>query len=763
MYKYSEEDFVTVTGTVTEIIYTNEENGYTVCEIDSKAEGSFTATGYMPYINEGENIEASGKWVMHQDYGEQFSVIGYKTVLPSDKNAILQYLSSGIIPGIREITAKKIVDAFGEDVFNILLTCPEKLSEIKGITKSKAIGFGEEFQKLQAVTEIVVFLQQFNISTKSAAAVHRILGSDAVVKIKQNPYILCSIDGFTFKTSDNIAHILGLPKNSPERIGAFIKYTLMSAAYGSGHSYLPKEVVIEHVTGNLGVTYNEADNALNSLLIDKDLFVDTINGENACYLMSLLTAEIYVARRLCSLASADQKFTMPAEEAQRVINEIAAEEGLILAEEQRTAAVSSVTDGCIVITGGPGTGKTTTLNTIIKLMKEMKLKIALAAPTGRAAKRLSEVSGVEAKTIHRLLGVVRNDGENAVVFSKNEENPLSADVIIVDEMSMLDINLMNSLMRAIKPGAKFIMVGDFDQLPSVGPGNVLRDIINSGVIKVIRLEHVFRQAKESMIVVNAHKINRGELPVFQTENSNFFFMRRRTPMLVSSTIAELYKNRLPHTYNINPITSVQVLSPSRKGMAGVMALNAVLQQEINPPDYMKNEYARGNTIFRVGDKIMQTKNNYDIEWTRDNGEEGMGIFNGDIGIIQKISSMDKKMYIVFDDDKNVEYDFANIDELELAYAITVHKSQGNEFPFVIIPMCAFSPFLMYRNLLYTAITRAKQMVILVGTEDNVIKMIKNNNQTERYSGLLEKLVGIKKLMEEEDKASSSSLGSQLRN
>jgi len=746
----TENELIAVTGTVIEIIYTNEDNGYTVCEITSKAEGAFVATGYMPYVNEGENIEAKGKWVVHPEYGEQFSVVDYKTVLPTDKLAILQYLSSGIIPGIREATAKKIVDAFGEEVFNILLNEPERLSEIKGITKKRAIGFGEEFQKLQSVTEIVIFLQQFNISSKIAAEVHKTFGMYAVEKIKENPYILCDyIDGVTFKTADNIAHILGYPKNSPQRIGSFIRYTLTTAAYGSGHTYLPKEILSEHVTANLGVTLDEAESAFSTLCMQKDVFCDTIDGVTACYLTSLLTAELYVARRICSLATADQKYTMPVDDANKAINEIAAREGIILAAEQKDAVLTSVTQGCMVITGGPGTGKTTTLNTIIKLMKHMKLKISLAAPTGRAAKRLSEVSGVEAKTIHRLLGVVRNDSEFKVTFSKNEENPLSADVIIVDEMSMLDINLMNALLRAIKPGAKLIMVGDYDQLPSVGPGNVLRDIINSGAVTVIRLEHIFRQAQESMIVVNAHRINKGEMPVFQNDNSNFFFMRRGSSDTVSATIAELYKNRLPHTYSINPVNSIQVLSPSRKGVAGVIALNKLLQQEINPPDYMKNEYSRGNTVFRVGDKVMQTKNNYDIEWIRDNGEEGLGIFNGDIGIIQKISSMDRKMYIVFDDDKNVEYDFAYIDELELAYAITVHKSQGNEFPFVIIPVCSFSPFLMYRNLLYTAITRAKQMVILVGTDESVIRMINNNTKSNRYSGLLPKLKSISAMLEED--------------
>ena len=742
---------ITITGTVAEIIYTNEENGYTVCEITSKNEGDFAATGYMPYISLGENIEMRGKWTVHRDYGEQFTVYDYRTVLPTDTAAILQYLSSGIIPGIREATAKKIVDAYGTDVFDILLNEPERLSEIKGITRARAISFGDEFKKLRSVTEIVVFLQQFNISAKKAAMVHKCLGTDAVDKIKKNPYLLCSyVEGITFKTSDNIAHILGLPKNSPERIAAFIRYTLVSAAYTSGHTFLPQELLIEHTMGNLQVTREETENAIAALAIEKDMFCDTVRGISVCYLMSMLTAELYIARRIYSLSQADQKFTLPVKDAKKAINETAAEEGILLAGEQQDAVLAAVTDGCIVITGGPGTGKTTTINTIIKLMKKLKLKVALAAPTGRAAKRLSEVSGIEAKTIHRLLGVVKNDGENAVVFSRNEENTLSADVIIIDEMSMLDINLMSSLLKAIKPGAKLIMVGDYDQLPSVGPGNVLRDIINSGVVTVIRLDHIFRQAQESMIVVNAHRINKGEMPILKNDSSNFFFMRRDTPISVSSTIADLYTNRLPQTYKINPINSIQVLAPSKKGTAGVIALNTELQSRVNPPDYLKNEVARGNTVFRVGDKVMQVKNNYDIEWTRNNGEDGMGIFNGDIGIIEKISSADKKMNIVFDDDKNVEYDFANLDELELAYAVTVHKSQGNEFPIVIIPVCKFSQFLMYRNLLYTAVTRAKQMVILVGREDCVVHMIKNNKNSQRYSGLLEKLIDIKKLAEKDD-------------
>lgn len=734
-----------ITGTVVEIIFTNEENGYTVCEIQNKEEGLFTATGYLPYVSEGENIEMTGKWVMHPEYGEQFLALTYKTVLPTDENAILLYLSSGIIPGIREATAKKIVDAFGEDSFNILLNYPEKLSEIKGITKTRAISFSQEFQRLQSVSGIVMFLQQFGISAKLATAVHKVLGADAVDKIRQNPYILAdNVDGITFKTSDNIAHILGLPKNSIERIKSFIKYTLMIGAYQSGHTYLPKDLLLETVSNRLEVSEEEAENALTALLMENDVFLD----ENGCYLMTLLTAELYVARRLCSLADADQKYTMAIDKAQQMIDEISREDGVILDECQRLAALSSVTDGCVVITGGPGTGKTTTLNTIIKLMQKMNLKIALAAPTGRAAKRISEVTGLEAKTIHRLLGVVRNDSELYISFSKNEENPLSADVIIVDEVSMLDINLMSSLLKAVKPGAKVILVGDADQLPSVGPGNVLRDIINSKTVNVIKLEHIFRQAQESLIVVNAHRINNGEMPIFKSDNPNFFFMKRGDPQIVNATIADLYKNRLPATYGINPINSIQVLSPSRKGVAGVNSLNEILQQEINPPDYMKAQTNYGKTVFRVGDKVMQTKNNYDIEWVRDNGEEGTGIFNGDIGIIQKISSIDKVLEIVFDDDKRVLYNFSDLEELELAYAITVHKSQGNEFDYVIISVSNFNSMLMFKNLLYTAVTRAKRMVILVGSESSVVKMINNNAKSNRYSGLCQRMINFNDILNE---------------
>ena len=741
-------EYFSLSGAVIEIIYNNEDNGYTICEIMNKEDGQFTAVGYMPYISEGESIEVSGCWVTHPEYGEQFSVKGYKSLLPTETGAILQYLSSGIIPGIREATAKKIVKKFGEDTFNVMLNYPERLSEVNGISAQKAQKVGEEFQRLQSMSGIVMFLQQFNISAKAAANVHRIFGSDAVEKIKKNPYILAdNIDGITFKTADNIANVLNIPKNSPERIGSFVKYTLTNAAYGLGHTYLPEDILINHVVEELNVSLDEAKNVISELSLQKDVFIDTVNSQNACYLMDLLTAELYIARRITALVNTDRKITMSEPDALSLINEISQKEGIILAEEQRNAVLSSVTSGCVIITGGPGTGKTTTINTIIRVMQRMKLKVALCAPTGRAAKRMSEITGLEAKTIHRLLGVVRNDNDLNAIFSRNESNPLSEDVIIIDEMSMLDVNLMHSLLAAVKPGARVIMVGDVDQLPSVGPGNLLNDLISSNMVPVIRLSHIFRQAQESLIVMNAHRINKGEAPVFKNADSDFFFMVRGDSTSSAETIADLYKTRLPQKYKIDPVSSIQILSPSKKGTLGVIALNNLLQQEINPPDFMKNEYKRGNVTFRVGDKVMQNKNNYDITWIRDNGEEGMGIFNGDIGIISRISTIDKMLEIVFDEDKHVEYSFNNIDELELSYAVTVHKSQGNEFDFVIIPVANFPPMLMFRNLLYTAITRAKKMVILVGDAKCLYKMINNNSKQKRYSGLLEKFGTITKIQE----------------
>lgn len=737
-----------LTGTVVEIIYTNPDNGYTVCDIENQDEGLFTATGYMPYVSEGEELKMTGSWVSHPDYGEQFKVDYYETLLPRDEEAVVRYLASGIVSGVREATAKRLVEHFGPQLLDIMLTEPERLSELKGISKERAKKIGESFARLQSMQNIVMFLQQYHISANLAMRVHQTLGRNAVELIEKNPYILAErVEGISFKTADNIAFVRGIPKNSAERIRAGIKYMLSNAAYTSGHTYLPKSVLIEHAAYTLNIDEAEVENGLDVLMLEKDIYLDQVNGHDVYYLTPFLTAELYVARRIASMAETEQKFTMPEEEVLTLMEEISAEEGIGLASEQREAVITAARESCMVITGGPGTGKTTAIKTIIRLMERLKLEVALAAPTGRAAKRMSEVTGLEAKTLHRLLGVQRDSDRQ--VFTKNEENPLSADVIIVDEMSMVDIVLMHAFLRAVKPGARVIFAGDADQLPSVGPGNVLKDIIAGGIVPVIRLEHIFRQAQESLIVVNAHRINHGELPELGGRDSDFFFLRRSNSMSVLQTVVDLYKNRLPNSYGLNPLSDIQVLSPSKKGTAGVLNLNQELQAAVNPEDMAKPQYQYGRTVFRMGDKVMQTKNNYDIPWTRGNGEVGAGIFNGDMGIIENISVRDKMMTILFDDDKEVEYLFSYLDELELAYAITVHKSQGSEFPVVIMPMCNFPPMLLCRNLFYTAVTRARELVVLVGGEKPMVQMVRNNTERERFTGLSQKLQTIRKMLEED--------------
>ncbi len=739
-----------VEGSVIEIIYANPENGYTVCEIDSKEAGLFTATGYMPYISEGEHVVLHGAWFTHHEYGEQFKAEYYETLMPEDENAILQYLSSGIVPGIREATAKKLLERFGKDVLKIMLAEPLRLAEIKGISESRARKIGEEFASLQSVQNIVMFLQQYRISANMAVKVHRELGNSAVEIIKKNPYILADrVEGVSFKTADNIAYMMGIPKNNPERIRSGLKYFLAQGAYASGHTYLPFSTLVEHGAYNLGISEDEAENQLNGLALDESVVLDTIGGKKVCYLAGLARCESYTARRIISLAGSGTKTLADEDELDRMIAEIANEEGITLAPEQFMAAKAATSSGCVVITGGPGTGKTTTINTIIKLLKEFELKIVLAAPTGRAAKRMSQVCGMEAMTIHRLLGVQRSDGENMHIFCHDEGNPLEADVVIVDEMSMIDITLMHSFLKALKPGARLILSGDADQLPSVGPGRVLKDIIEADIVPTVKLARIFRQAQESLIVLNAHRINFGEFPDLERRDSDFFYMHRSHPDLIAETIADLYKNRLPVSYGFNPVSDIQILSPSKKGIAGVHSLNEILQRDMNPPDFTKQEIAYGRVTFRVGDKVMQTKNNYDMAWLKDDGEEGMGIYNGDMGIIANISLTDKFLNIVFDEDKLVKYDFSNLDELELAYAITVHKSQGSEFPVVIMPLSQFPPMLMCRNLLYTAVTRAKQMVILVGSSEACARMVSNANERERFTGLEEKLRAARKNIQEE--------------
>jgi len=731
----------TIQGTVEEIVFTNESNGFTVCDIMCNKK-IVTVVGYMPYLSKGETVTIHGKWVVHPDYGEQFKSEYYEKVLPSTETAIFKYLSSGIIKGIREATARKIIDEFGDKALEVIENNPEKLARIKGISEKKALEIGQAFEAQRGVRNIVMFLQQYGISPNYAVKVHKRFGNDAIEQIKKNPYILSEeIYGIGFKTADRIAANMGIEPNSIERIKAGTKYTLTYNSAG-GHTFLPRNVLVNLASNLLGVNELEVENAIISLMIDKTIYVEKSEGMEAVYLTPFHVAEMGVAHRLYHLASASPK--LQTGNIHYEISQIESETGIILAEQQREAVIEALQSGVLVITGGPGTGKTTTINTIIKLMEKRNYSIALAAPTGRAAKRMSEMTGKEAKTLHRLLEIGFIDEGSEQQFMRDESNPLDYDVIIIDEMSMVDILLMNSLLKAIVPGTCLIMVGDVDQLPSVGPGNVLKDIIESGVVKVVRLTEIFRQAQESMIVVNAHKINRGEYPEWNVKDKDFYFMPRETAADIVNTIIELCQKRLPGFYGYHSIYDIQVLTPMRKSPVGVMNLNTELQKALNPASRSKNEKVFRDIIYREGDKVMQVKNNYNIVWTKINGcdEEGTGVFNGDVGYIEKIDDEENVIFVVFDDDKRVKYDYSQLGELELAYAVTVHKSQGSEFPVVVMPMFPGAPMLMSRNLFYTAVTRAKELVVLVGKESVMRTMVDNNRETQRYSGLGRKLKAI---------------------
>lgn len=730
---------ITINGIIDNIVYSNPDNGYAICEIDSKEEGQFYAVGYMPSISEGENAELTGTWTVHPEYGEQFKVELYRTIMPSDEAAIIKYLASGVVKGVREATAKKLYAEFGSDVFNVMSTEPNRLSEIKGISKEKAEMICKSFNEQRSVQNIIMFLQQYNISPNLAVKINKVFGAEAITRIKENPYSLATaFEGITFRTADSIAFSLGIAKNSPKRISCGIIYFLKDAAYANGHTCMPKSLLIEHAVYELQVSETEVQNALSELIASRDIIIDTKDKTDMCYLYGYYHDEVYISKRLSAMAYTENKYAVTEDEAESKINDFEAETKIHLAPEQRNAVVSALSGGCMVITGGPGTGKTTTINTIIRLLEDLKLKVALAAPTGRAAKRMTQITGRDAKTIHRLLGA-QMAGEGHI-FVHDEENPLNVDVIILDEVSMIDTSLMAAFLRAVKRGGRVIFSGDSDQLPSVGPGNVLHDIIESNTVPVTKLTHIFRQSEESLIIVNAHRINNGEMPELKERTKDFFFMRRMTPENSVDTILELYKTRLPNTYSLNPITDIQVLTPMKKGITGTVELNRALQQHINPPREVCAEYKYGQTIFREGDKVMQTKNNYDMPYTAETGEKGCGIYNGDMGIINSIHNTDKYMIITFDEGKVVEYPFTNLDELDLAYAITVHKSQGSEFPFVIIPVCSYIPMLMSRNLFYTAITRAKSMVVLVGSEKTILNMTNNKSYTKRFTGLDERLL-----------------------
>lgn len=729
---------IIIDGLIENIVYQNPENGYVICEVSSKAEGDFYAVGYMPTIRPGERASLTGKWVTHPEYGEQFKVEIYETIMPSEETAIIKYLSSGLIKGVREATAKKLYESFGENVFDVLTNDPKSVAKIKGISKSRAEIICASFNEQRSIQNIIMFLQQYNIGAHTAIKIHKIFGSNSVNTIKDNPYSLAnSVEGISFKTADMIAFNIGIPKNSPERVKCAVTYFLREASYTNGHVYMPRELLKEHTVYNLDVTDIEAENAISELIAEREIIADRVDNTEVLYLYSAYYDEKYIAQRIAEITQTESRYAISVNCAEAETDEFEKENAIQLAKKQRDAVVTALSSGIMVLTGGPGTGKTTTINAIITIMEKLNIKVALTAPTGRAAKRMSQLTGRDAKTVHRLLGAQRVG--NTHIFSRDEENPLDSDVLILDEASMVDTSLMASFLRAVKPGGRIILSGDSDQLPSVGAGNVLRDIIDSEIVPTVKLTDIFRQSEQSLIIVNAHEINNGRMPELADRTRDFFFMRRLNPKDAADTIVELYKRRLPDKYSINPISDIQVLSPTKKGITGTIELNRMLQECINPQNSAKKEYKYGQTTFREGDKVMQIRNNYDIEFTTEAGIKGEGIYNGDMGVIDSIHTEDKYMIITFDDGKIVEYPMTGIDELDLAYAITVHKSQGSEFSYVIIPVSSYMPMLMTKNLLYTAITRAKTMVILVGNERIVENMTRNNSYAKRFTGLLPRL------------------------
>ncbi len=736
------DDNIVLKGVVEDIIYENKDNGYTVFSIDSDDE-EFVCVGTIQKINPGEAVTLTGSWTMHLIYGKQFQVDYLEKSMPTTAVGIEKYLSSGLIKGIGPKTAKKIVERFGEATFYVMEEKPDRLVEIKGITYEKALKISEVFKEQNGIRRAMIFMQNYGITPVYAMKIYKKYRENVYDVIKTNPYKLADdVFGIGFKMADNIAEKAGVLKNSPQRVKACIKFVLNNAS-ANGHTFLPLEELIEETAKMTDVNGEMVENCVTELQIEHALRRENVDGVTAIYLGKYFYAEMAVAKRLIELKEGfvddrviDGEFAISRFQ---MINEIT------LAPNQKEAVMAALTEGVLVITGGPGTGKTTIINAIISIFDEAGKKVVLAAPTGRAAKRITETSGFDAQTIHRLLGVGYIEEDTSIRnFEKDEDDPIDADVIIIDESSMVDIMLMYGLLKAVKDGTKLILVGDVDQLPSVGCGNVLKDIIRSGVIEVKRLNEIFRQAAESAIILNAHRINTGEEPIVNEKNTDFFYMKRASAVDIKNTVIELVKTRLPKFINGDSITDIQVMSPMRKGIVGVFELNKALQDSLNPKSDDKKEKMFKNVTFREGDKVMQIKNNYNMPWKIKGVfgktiDEGMGVFNGNQGIIEEIDDDGEKITVLFDDNKTVVYEYTQMDEVELAYAVTIHKSQGSEYPAVVIPLHSGPPMLMTRNLLYTAVTRAKRLVVLVGNYEVIRNMVNNNREVNRYTGLASKI------------------------
>ena len=725
-------------GYVEHIIYRNADNGYTVLNLVS-GEDEITCVGIFSAIAEGENIEAQGEYTEHPTYGQQFKVTSFEEKAPEDEEAIERYLGSGAIKGIGLAMAARIVRRFKEDTFRIIEEEPERLAEIKGISNRKAMEIASQVNEKRDLRQAMIFLQQYGITMNLAVKVYQAYGQDVYGIIRENPYRLADdIDGVGFRTADGIAARVGIRMDSDFRVRSGILYTLLQAS-GEGHTYLPETELTPRASKLLNVTAEQVEKQYMDLAIERKIILKQMEDQTQIYAASFYYMEANTATMLKRL---NVSYDVSDAEIEQQIRGIEKKSGMTLDEHQVTAVKEAVRNGLLVITGGPGTGKTTTINTIIRYFELEGLEIFLAAPTGRAAKRMSETTGFEARTVHRMLEL-NGGAEGSGGFERDESNPLEADVIIVDEMSMVDISLMYSLLKAISVGTRLILVGDVNQLPSVGPGSVLRDIIQSHACNVVMLTKIFRQASTSDIIVNAHKINHGEEVILDNKSMDFFFLKRYDADVIINVVLQLIKQKLPKFVDATPY-DIQVLTPMRKGLLGVERLNGILQRYMNPPANDKVEKEYGSTVFREGDKVMQTKNNYQLAWEIRTKfgltvDKGLGIFNGDMGIIRQINDFAEQMIIEFDEGRMVEYPYKLLDELELAYAITIHKSQGSEYPAVVIPLLGGPMMLMNRNLLYTAVTRARKCVTLVGNEVTFQQMIQNTSQQKRYSGLCDRL------------------------
>lgn len=719
-------------GTITDIVYANEKNGYTIARIKTE-EFVETITGYMPGISVGENIELSGEWTVHETYGRQLKVATYGVVIPSTVGGILAFLSSGVIKGVGEKTARRIVDKFGIRSLEVIQKSPEDLLLIDGIGKKKLQPIIDSFNESMGVKNVIIALSPYGISPKMCTRIYRKYGENSLEQVRKNPYqLIDDINGIGFKIADDIAKKCGIEPDSKFRIEHGILHVLRNSI-NSGHTFLPENIVKSEAFSLLGVDMDIVEESIFELCLDRKIIIEKLGDINIVYLSQYYRAEVDVCNKILQLYGFEHRDVMI--DIDQEIEDFQENENIFLANAQKQAVRAAFENGIMVLTGGPGTGKTTTINTIINLFKINNKKVVLAAPTGRAAKRMTETTGHEAKTIHRLLEMAF-DTDDRVIFVRNEEEPIEADVIIVDEASMMDIFLMDSLLKAMSNKTRLILVGDVDQLPSVGAGNVLMDIINSGIITTIKLTEIFRQAQESDIIVNAHRINEGKDIVANRKRSDFYFINRDSDKEIVDEIKSLVGGRLSKFYSIDSKRDIQILSPMRKGDAGVNNINTEIQDILNPSRGDRTELILQKRIFRVGDKVMQIKNNYTKEWENEkNTDSGEGIYNGDIGYVFHIDKENKNIYIEFDEYKIFKYKFDELDEIEHCFCTTVHKSQGSEFPVVILPMTWGPPMLLSRNLLYTAVTRAKKLVVIVGSKKYLNQMIANNNNSDRFSNL----------------------------